>query len=108
MSEAQTLDLVALRDAWESDKTRQEIVKEFQIPYRLLLKIAKTEKWEEKERASREPLPTPDEIQERAANIRKKWTPVEERSRAVCKASTRWQPRVITYNASRNELETTE
>lgn len=108
MSEAHTLDLVALQDAWESDKTRQEIAQEFRIPYRTLLKIAREEKWEAKERASKTPLPTPEEIQQRAAEIRKKWTPSEERKHAICKTSTSWQPRVITYNVSRNEFEAQE
>lgn len=106
MDVAETLDLVALKDAWEGDETREQIAQKFNIPYRSLLQIARKHKWPVKERAPKKNDPTPEQIAERAAELRKKWRPADERKRSVGKGVSSWQPPTITYNISRHEFET--
>jgi hypothetical protein len=102
--------IAAIKAAWHSDKTRTEIQEEFGLSRSSLSNLAATRGWKIKPRAAtgddEKNNPSPEEIAERAAKIRAKWTEKEERQRQI--KQKRWLPREYTFNANTQTLDMVE
>lgn len=116
MDDAEKQKIAAIEAAWNSDKTRQEIKFEFDISYSALQKLAQEGGWKRKPMARRakkekdndEVGPSPAEIEQRAAEVRKRWTPAEKERRWVGPRRQTWVPRQYTFNAVTKLLEVDE
>lgn len=114
MDDAKTQKIAAIKAAWHSNKTRQEITTEFNISYATLQKLAVQHGWPKKPQAPRKQNefldtdPSPEELADRAAEIRLRWSPAETMRRWVGPRKEEWKIKEYAYNPRTGSLEAME
>lgn len=113
MNFADTQTLAAIEAAWNSDKTRQEIIDEFGISYSTLQRLAKSDGWRHKPLPPKKENdekngPGPQEIAARAAEVRSWWSEEEKEKRRVGPKRQARVPRQYVFNRNTQTLESIE
>ena len=114
MDDAEKQRIAAIKAAWHSDKTKTKIQREFGISYEALQRMAAKYHWRRKAAAPRQKDddesggPSPEEIAQRAADIRARWTPKDHAKRWVGLGRVAWTPRQYSYDPNTGFLNSEE
>ena len=111
MTDAEKQRIVAIEAAWNSDKTKKEIKFEFGLSHIALQKLAVQNGWRKKRPAAAQKddaalCPPPEELAQRAAEVRARWTETEKERRWCGPKTQMWVPRQYVINPKTKKKKT--